>query len=465
MMKSLRPIFAIYLLASIALQSCNIDKKAQKDVPPLKLPPSNLSFNVHFPASELAAGVTALLKPVLIDDEIRMNDKGDILYLKVIRTGKLNLSFANDQLIATLPLDVSVAIKKKMMGITFSNKDTPINFNGKITTLATANLDAGWNFVLDCQDMDFEWDAQPSINIMGLEIDLSKTVKKALDENEAKILNEICGAINKAFDFRITIDKVWKDMQKPIRISQKPTEFWLKSNPEALNAQLLPLVNDTLSIHLEYKSDLYIETQPRQSALVPLPDMGIPLSDKSAILAYLDVRIPISLLNQLIPQKIMGRDFTYKKNTCHIENAEVDSDGQKLRIKLKVTGDFDAFVTIKGKPVLTRKQQLTLTNFEYEIDSENKMANAADWFAHNMIEGYITDEISIDLSDYFLTLDEKLEKGIEKSPMGNKITPKLKFTEISEHQQRISNDTLQWILYAEGAADLILNREILVKKK
>ncbi len=456
---------SILLISLFVFTDCSKTRQKDKEAPPLKLPPSTVSFNVHFPASELAAGVNSLLKNVLIDDEMVINSKGDVVYLKVIKTGGLWLSFKGDKAEATLPLDVSVAIKKKVMGITFSNRDTPISFSGQIKTVSSATLDAAWNLTLECENLDLTWTAEPTLNIMGIEIDLSNTMDKVLAENEDKILAEICGAINRSLDIRSTMSKVWGDVQKPIRIAQNPSAFWLHTKPEALNAALLPLDNDTLSIHLEYKSELSIKpTAISAHASRPLPDKGLPLNDQSAILAYIDARIPVTLLDKLIAQKVSGQSFSYEKYSVKIEGVSVEQAGNKLAIKLQTSGDLNGLVTIMGRPFLSRKQQLTWTDFEYEIDSEDNLTKAAHWFLKSVVESYITDEISVDVSKYLQNLGSLAEQGLEKAPIGKKLKAKLSFAEVNEHQQRIHNDTLQWILYVEGRADLILNREIFSKK-
>lgn len=452
------------LLSILYLSSCSKSQKEDKVGPPLKLPPSNVSFNINFPAKELGSGVDGLLKDVLIDDEIAINGKGDLLYLKVRKTGKLGLSFVNNMAEASLPLDVSIAVQKKMMGITFSNRDSPISFSGQIKTISSVTLDASWNLTLECNDLDLTWDSEPVLSIMGLEIDLSKTMKKALDENEDKILNEICGAINRSLDIQSTMRKIWSDIQKPMRITQKPQSFWLHFKPEALNAALLPLNNDTLSIHLEYKSELAIRPSSIQrQPTIPLPDKGLPLNEKSAVLAYIDARIPLRLLDELISKKISGQSFSYQKYAVKIEDAAVAQAGSKMAIKLTVSGDLNGLVTIKGRPYLNRDQLLTWVDFEYDIESEDKIAKTAHWFLKSMIEGYITDELSVDVSSYLQNIDVLAEKGLSTAPIGKKLKAELNFGSVNEYQQRINADTLQWILYVEGNANLILNRNILSK--
>lgn len=465
MMKTTIYTLSFALISIIFLTECS-NQKEDKVGPPLKLPPSSVSFNVHFPAAELSAGVNALLTPVLIDDEITINEKGDILYLKVIKTGNLDLSFESNTAKASMPLNVSLAIKKKMMGITFTNRDKPITFSGQIKTTSTATLDAAWNLTMECHDLDLTWESEPRLSIMGLEIDLGDTMTKVLDENEEKILNEICNAINRSLDIRKTMEKLWGDIQTPMRVTQKPQPFWLHTRPEALNAVLLPLNNDTLSIHLAYKSELAIRpTSTRRQPIIPLPAKGIPLNESSAILAYIDTRIPLTLLDQLISNKISGQSFSYQDYSIKIEGASVAQAGSKMAIKLNVRGDLDGVVTIKGRPFLTRKQVLRWKDFEYEIDSRDPIAKTAHWFLKSMIEGYITDEISVDVSSYLLNIDSLAEQGLTKAPIGKKLKAELNFNSVNEHQQRIDADTLQWILYVEGRANLILNRHILAKKK
>ncbi|WP_258103144.1 DUF4403 family protein [Marinoscillum sp. MHG1-6] len=296
------------------LTSCGERSRRLNETQPIDVPLSHLSFNIHFPIDQLEAGVNDIMKKTLVDDVIPTNNNGDKLFLKVVKKGDLKLSLRDGQAHASLPLSVEVALKKKMMGITFSNQDSPISFTGHIETISTASLDESWDFSLHCQDMTLIWDQEPSFNLFGINIDLTQTMEKALAQNEEKILSQLCSSVNESIDFKKAMNKIWLDIQNPIRIAHNPKLLWLYSRPKALNAELLPMENDTLSVHVEYKSTVHITTTNEVTwPIEELPQRGSTISDRSAIMAYLEAKMPFTFVEDILKEQYLGKTFEYEQ--------------------------------------------------------------------------------------------------------------------------------------------------------
>ncbi len=453
------------MVSMVVLVSCTDLGNSDKFNEPLQLPPSYVSFNIDFPIHELESGVNSVLPTLLIDDEIDLNKKGDILYLKVVKKGKLKMALRNNYAYASLPLDVKIAVKKKVMGITFSNQDSPITFTGTIETRASAALDSAWNFTLICDDMNLVWDEEPSLNILGIDIDMSKTMEKALEQNQDIILGELCNAVNGSLDFRKTLTKIWGDIQKPIRIAHQPLYVWLYTIPEALNAELLPMEKDTLSIHIEYKADIHITTNADQkTSYRELPSRGETLNDQSAILAYIETAVSLKTIEKILEEKLVDKTYSYDDYHATIADIAISSKKQLMVATIKLKDGMTAEVVVQGKPTLKKNMTLTLDDFKYEIKSSDNLTSTTDWLTHSMIESYLASQIFVDVSSFFNDLDSLANAGIAKSRLGDKMITHLNFRDISSYQQRIEQDTLQWIFYLEGNAGLTLKQNIFPKQ-
>lgn len=458
---SIFKVTTLFLL--ISALSCTQTRK-EEPIAPLVTPSSFVGFNIAFPVNELEDGINSLLKTTLVDDVIDLNKKGDKLFLKVVKNGKLRLALRQDKVFASIPLIVNVAIKKKVMGISFSNKDTPVSFEGIIETQATTSLDSIWNFNLDCQGINMKWISKPAIDILGVSIDLRKSIDKAIYQNEEKILSEICGAINQSIDFKKALSKVWKSIQKPIRIAKKPVDIWLHTIPDALNAKILPMVRDTLWIHAEYHGKIFISTEKdRVHQEVALPLKGDVLNYKSAIISYIQAEVPLLRVEEFISEKMVGNTFRYEGYDATLSKIQIGSKGQKISALATVTGGLSAQITIEGKPTLTQDLKLTLEDFDYDIKSEDQLANAASWLSNGLIESYISSMISIEMSPLFNRLDSLANAGISRSKIGHKLKTDLVFNEIKSFDQQIEGDTLKWIMYLEGKANLVLKKGVFEK--
>lgn len=276
----------------------------------------------------------------------------------------------------------------------------------------------------------------------------------------------MCLAINKNIDFRKILTKVWGDIQKPIRIAKKPTYLCLYTLPNSLNAKVLPMVRDTLSIHAEYSSFIYITSNPNiTTEIKQLPNNGETLNDKSAVLAYIETWFLINDLEKLVADKVVGRSFTFKDYSATVDDLKLTTEGQNLKANVQLNQGLDAEVVIIGKPVLTSKKELKIEEFSYKVISDDQMAEAANWLPKPLIESYLTSMMTLDVAKFLNNLDSIANAGVSKSKLGNKIATHLDFSDVKSYQQQIVGDTLKWVFYLEGSAGLTLKKDAFKKKK
>lgn len=176
MKKKTTPIYLVLIVDLLLFftSNCSNRESEKENLEPLKLPPSFVSFDIDLPIQELEESINAQIKTVLMDDVLDLNKKGDKLFLKIEKNGPLKLNLRQDRVYASIPFTSKVAVKKKVMGMTFSNKDVPIEFAGIAEVKASASLDSLWNFSLKGEDFNISWTSDPSFDIMGVKFDLLK---------------------------------------------------------------------------------------------------------------------------------------------------------------------------------------------------------------------------------------------------------------------------------------------------
>lgn len=458
---------SLFLILILSIVACNPRKVAEEKevaVLPMKVPPSYLSFRVNFAVSELEDGVNKILPEILMDDVLPMKDPRDTLYLKVVRKGKLNLAVRNNQVYASIPLEIQAGIKKQVLGITFSNLDTPVSFSGVVKASADIDIGAGWNIEVDCKWRGFDWNEKPSFAIMGFTLDLEKTIDKEIEKHSDTLSDLICKSLQNSIDFRKTVEKIWLDLQDPKRVARNPRPLWLHTEPVALNGQLIPVEKDTLSIHLEYRTTIHLTPEKKENQYkVPLTPKGQPLNTRTALLAYPEVKVPYSLIEETISGELVDKQYDYQGYAVVITDVSVSRSGQKLELKLTTSGDLNGTVIIRGKPLLTEEKELTIENFTYEIDASDDWVKMTDWAVHQFAEEYIAKQITIDASPFLGRLDDVIMEGLSKSPLAEKIDVFINFRDITSYQIRLTEEGIQWIFYLEGIAALNLKQDIFRK--
>lgn len=450
----------------VLLISCSRPEgREEGEASPIEVPPSYLSFRVNFPASELEEGVNDILPERIMDGPLPMKDKGDTLFLKITRKGRLKLSIRKNEIFASIPLEVVAAVSKKVMGVTISNKETPVTFSGTLKASAVVDINEDWDMEMTCAYQEFDLGSSAQVSIMGMTFGIEKSIDKALAEHSDELSDLICGALKGALDFRQTVEKVWMDVQQPQRIAREPRKFWLYSSPIALNGQLIPLERDTLSVHLEYRTSISISPTERSSQqLVPLGKKGQPLNTSAALLAYPEVRVSYQVIEEMLWDEFRGREFTYEGYKIHIKELTVGRKGQKLKVNLTTTGDVEGNVTVLGTPSLDQAGILTLEGFSYTLDEGDEWVRMTDLVVHQFVEGYIADQITIDTRPLLGSLDQRIMEGLQKSQLGAKVDIRLGFKDITSYQMRLTDDLIQWIFYVEGWSEVNLKKGIFQKK-
>lgn len=461
-------IVTILVLIIIAI-SCDTAKKETAEepaLPPIEVPPSYLSVRINFPVNDLESGINQILPKRLIDGAFPMKDNRDTLFLTIQRTGNLDMNVSNNKVLASIPINVTVSAKKSVMGITFSNRDSPVTFSGTARASTVLDLTNDWNLGFNCSWEGFDFKGEPEISIMGFKVNVEKAINKIVDDYSDYLSDIICRSLRESVSLDNVLNQVWSDLQSTHRIAKNPKPLYIRSSPAALNGTLIPKSKDTLSIHLEYRTKIHVSPENRIIVnKVPLNERMEPLSTNPTFLAYPELFIPYPFLEDALNKELKGQLFQYEKYKATIESVGVTRKGQSLEIELFTEGDLRGKIYVKGKPALNEKMELTLENFKYQIDAENDWLKMTDFALHQFAERYISEQIRIDLTSYFNGLDELIMQEIGQSPLGDKMALRVSFVRISSYNVVLTETGIQWILSIEGKSSIDLKEGLLNRRK
>lgn len=442
----------------LLLLGCQRKEKAyEAPAEPLEAPPSYLNFRINFPIHELEAGINEVMPARLMNGPVELKN-GDTLYMDIQKRGKLLMKMSDNKIVASVPLRISAAIQKKVMGITFSNRDTPLEVAGVVQAEMNVDVDDQWNLNFTCQYKNFNISGSPVMNILGVRINVEKTLQNALEDHSDQLSDVICGALKQTIDFRQILSNIWEDIQKPQRIANKP-RMYLHSRPIALNGTLLTGLEDTLSLQLEYRTRLSINpVASPPGKTVPLTSKGEPMDDASALVAYPMMEMSYATITSLMEAQLQDREFTYEGYKVKIKSAKASREGQRLKIALDVDGDMRGTVIVTGKPTIDADRQLIVEDFSYEIDGKDKWLKLTDWAVHQFVEEYLASQLRMDANPFFIGLDKMITDAVSKAPISQKMELWLKFKKIDSYQTRLTEEGLQWVFYVEGASTINLRR-------
>ncbi len=462
----------LIILAFATTQSC---KKIEPLAPAriqldstLTVPVTELTVPVYFPVKELENMANEKLNNKIIEAKLNVGQKSDTLYLSISRFQPIRMTYDGDRGITyALPVQIEGLFHSKVLGIDIHNKEA-VRAQVIITLFSDLYLDDYWNLAPQTQLKKIEWVEEPKLNVAGIKINLKPQIEKLLDSNKQKIVDKLDESAKEMIKIRPAIEKLWGDIQKPIRINKKVVPVWLKSDAIDMDGILLPRSADTLMIQASIKANLrtVLDSAASIKKPDPLPKLKRQTKGDAGLDAYALAVIPFSVVNQVITQVTDTMKLEFGGHSVRIKSSEVYGTQEGIAIRISLAGDLNADLYLRGTIAFdTVEQKLIIDNFGYDVNTESSLLNAANWFAHDQLVEKLKPYLSIPMESTFSVIPELITKGIEKGKLGKKIDIHFEEFDVNIHQYLITTDNIQIILSAKGKADVELQKGLFNKKK
>src|SRR5262249_13018333 len=162
--------------------------------------------------------------------------------------------------------------------------------------------------------------------------------------------------------------------------------------------------------------------------------------------------------NDLMDKELQGKVLSAKGFSTTIKKVRVYGTPKGLAVELKVKGDIDGTLYVKGDlhyDSLTTS--IMLNNFDFDLQSENSLLNSADWLLHSQVLDLVKDKLKVNLAPLAAKLPTIIMKAIEKGKTGEKID--FIVDTLALHPLTIlpTRDNLQLLVLAQGNASVLLN--------
>lgn len=468
-MKNLLLFSGILLLA---LQSC----KKIKPVAPariqldstLAVPVSELNVPVYYPVQELEDMANEKLTNKIIEANLAIGQKGDSLFLSISRFQPIRMRYDGDRGITySLPIQIEGFFHSKILGINIQNKEA-VRAQVVITLFSDLYLDDDWNLAPQTQLKSVDWKEEPKLNVAGIKLNLKNQIEKILESNKQKIVDKLDESAKELIKIRPAIEKLWGDIQKPIRINKKVVPVWLKGDATDIDGRLYARSKDTLMIKARINANLHTVLDSAGSIKnpKPLPKLKRKEVGEPGLTAYALATIPFDVLNQVISQVTDTMKLNYGNHQVRIKSSEVYGTAEGIAIKVSIAGDIKADLFLRGTIGFDSvERKLMIDNFGYDVNTESSLVSAADWFAHDELIDRLKPYLALSMENTFTVIPELITKGVEKGKLGKKIDIHFNEFDVNIYQHLITRDNIQVILVARGRADVELQKGLFNKKK
>lgn len=462
----------VLVFAIVLLTGC---KQVVTEAPPattldstLTVPESELSVPVFYPLADLENLINQKLESRIIEAKVAINEKDDSLFLSVSRFKPVEIDYDGIRGITlSLPVQISGTVDSKVVGIKIRNK-TPVEAQVIITVFTELYLNESWNLETKTQLKEVTWVKDPKLKVAGIKVNLRPPMEKAIKNNEEKIIKKLDESIGNMIKLRKIVEKLWVDIQKPIRINKKVVPAWLKAELTNMNGRILSRSKDTLMIEVGLKARLRTVLDSAAAMLnVPkLPPFQRKEAGDGGLAAFALATVPFEQVNKVLTQVTDTMKFEFGSHKVTVKEAVMYGIDNGIAIKIGLRGDLKADVFLRGSIGYdSATQTVMIEDFGFDLNSENSLVGAADWLAHDVIINRIRPYLSIPVGNIFRMMPTLITKGVEKGKLGEKIEIRFEQLDVDIEEYIVTKNDIQMILSAYGGADVQLQKGLFNKKK
>ena len=387
--------------------------------PAIPDPISYVAGDITFKIPELERKINRALKPVLVSEETFEGKKGEAWHLRVERTGPVKIQYANSRVTFSAPLQVWYT---NPIGLKKNRKRRPlcalaVDFASPLT------ISSNWRLATRSRFENYRWIQRPTVRLLGIKVGVTKLAESLLEKRRGDIEVAIDKVVHSELRLDRYVDRVWRDMQKPLRISKKPESIWIIPRPFSIAAA--PVYGDrnriTVPLQIAFKVDTRIGPKPDSLVLEPLPRLlkraKLPESSRLQVLA----RIPYADLNRVLTQAMNKQKINLVGGKILIDDATVYGGGRSLFVKMNVKGAVHGTLYFHGEPVYdTLTNTLRVQNLDFDVDTKERLFSTADWLLHDHLRDTLQSVMVVPLHHEIADIPHKIETAFTRAKVGRK---------------------------------------------
>lgn len=423
-MNAQRVIGFLFFLAALAgAVSCNRvrpEAPAPLDFEPaIPDPVSYLAGNITFNIRDLEKKINKSLNPVLVSEENFEGKKGEAWRLRVERTGPVRIQYTNRKVSFSAPLQVWYS---NPIGLGKHRKSRQlcalsVNF---VSPLAVAS---NWRLTTHSRFENYQWIQKPKVRLLGVKVGVTKLAENILDKRRA----EIEAAIDRAVHHELRLDKevrrIWRDLQKPLRISRKPEELWIIPRP--FSVVVAPVRGNSqqivVALRIAFRVDTRFGPKPEIVALERLPRLlrrnKLPEASRLQVLA----RIPFEDVNRVLARTMSNQKLDLAGGRLNVKNTVVYGNGRSLILRTDVGGAVSGTLYLRGQPAYdTLNNTLYVQYVDFDVDTKERLFASADWLLHDHLRDTLQSALVVPLNRQIAKLPTTIETAFARSGAGRK---------------------------------------------
>jgi hypothetical protein len=427
----------------------------------LLVPRSELIFPVNFEVKELSELLNVAISGTFFKAPLTINERGDIVDLEIKRSAPLRISWQMPYLEMTVPLHLSGIGKIKMGKGVLSNKEA-VESDLVLTLRSQIDISQDWKLKTKSTIQHIAWVNDPVVKIAFLKLNLRNKVDEAIHARETELLKNFDERVGEKIALKKAVEKIWQDIQKPIRVNKREVLVWLRSRCDSIAARLVDKGPQTISIQVACYAESQIlfdsDTAFATNATLP-PYVRSDRGMEDHVELYIGARVPFKLLNKKLKERIGELQLSFRNYKVKIKKLEVYGTDSALAFKIKLVGDVKGDIYLKANVFFDPlTNYIGVNDVNYDVSTENALLQTADWIFHDSLPAIIERKLRIPLDSLTNKIPLVLGSGIEKSKVGQKLDANILINEISLYDMVITRSDIQLIARARAKATIQIDK-------
>ncbi|POY34734.1 hypothetical protein C3K47_18545 [Solitalea longa] len=415
---------------------------------------STIQLPVEMSLKEIQTQINKQLTGLLYEDNSLENNSKDNVMLKVWKVGDIQVDGNGNEFTIVLPIKVwaNVGWEVEKFGVKLSDF-REVQLTAKINLTSKLNVN-NWKMSSVTTINSIDWLESPTVKVMGKDIPVTYLANPAISMFKTRIAKMVDEQVEKNIDFKPQIVDALKKLTTPMEVS-KEYNTWINFEPQSFYATPPSVVNKQLKLGLGLKT--YIETaigqKPVTSATKFEPQMyNVPkITDDFNINVVSFVRYDNAA--KLLQQSIGGKVYEFQdgKKKVKVEKIDLWGNNGKLITALTLSGSLNATVYLTGVPVYDPKtQQISLQQVDFELDTKNKLAKAANWLAHGSFAKMIESQAKFSIADQMKESMAKAQSYLNNYQISKGVFVKGKISDLSPDKTYLTENAIVATVVAKG---------------
>ncbi|UFS71183.1 DUF4403 family protein [Geomonas sp. RF6] len=269
----------------------------------------------------------------------------------------------------------------------------------------------------------------------------------------------ICKKLNEKFPLKTEVGKVWSAAQKPILLD-KTYSAWLVMTPQEVLLDPLYAQNNQLKLGVGLKSvaEVVVGPQPSERAPVPLPNLklvkGMDRTFRVALNTELFYRDIVKIASPLLLNKELGENG----RSVILKDLEVYGNGERLVVKVVMSGTIDGTFYLTGKPVFNSQTNLfSVHDVDFDLQSRSLLVTSAEWLLHGTIRSKIEEKLNVDLTQNIAQAREMAGKAMQRVNLAQNVFLSGTLKTVRVNDVMVERDRIAIQLYSEGETAILFH--------